>query len=764
MNKTNLLLILFVVLSLNAYSSSFIEECSKNNVTVEFRLNQYDVERSNSLMASKSAILNKDASTIHFQDSKWEVQFDYSETTEGYLDVEVIFKCLEGALNNASLSIDLISHLWSTDNYVLMPGAVYNGNRYPFVRTDYPPFVHEFKQLGPGKSILISDQPKLNYKEGTSRIQERSGSMSIPAIGYHSPSQEKGLFMWFDQKTYLGDYGVNIEEASNRDKAIISLTAPVVRERFKYQNFAMEGKSTDLPANFSTGDSVVIAFQLSLFESENIQTLFNQFSDVQKSILQEALIDPIMPLSIAYEAVKEKYNRANWIEKGEKGYYATQTTSDMFQLSWIGGLITLLPLLQDGDSITQDRVYQNLEWFFTDKNSSTPSNYLPDRIKNDIQTTNLDYKPIGKLYPLVLARRNAEAAYYLFEIFEELSEKNKEVPEQWKSRTIAAANAQYVTWKKYGELGQFINIETGEIVVGNSTSAGILPATLCKVFQLTGDSTYINKAVDIANYFYDNFIVKGISCGGPADALQSIDSESSYGLLVGLTELYKNTGQKVWLDRSMELANQFATWVVAYNFEFPEESLHHKLKVQTVGTVIANTQNKHTAPGICTHSGRALLDLYRFTGDNYYLDLLRLIAKTLPQYLSTKDRPIACLEEGWMSERINMTDWLEGIGEINCQSNWSEVALLLTYAELPGIYVDIDNVRVVSLDHVEAILLKNTKKYLILELYNPTKHDAQVKLLAESAISSTNVHEDSEKLMSTITVQAGNKVTYKISK
>lgn len=759
MYKIIFFIVLFVAISFKGFSSHFLKICDNNNIKFEFRINQYDAERDNIILSRQSSPLKDENSSIDFLNSKWNVSPVFIKEDDNQYSVEVIFECLEGGLDNASLSVDLIADQWSANNYVLFPGAVYNGNRYPSVKTDYPPFVTEFRQIGPKKPLMISDQPRLNYTEGYSRIQERSGSLSLPAVGYHSPSQKKGMFMWFPQNSSLGDYGVDIEETSDRSKAYISLTAPVVRERYQYKSCNTRAKTTDKPVNFSKGDKVKIEFKIVLFASKNIQTLFNQFTLVQRTYIQETDITPLMPLSETYEGVKDKYNRVNWIESG---YYATQTMNDMFQTAWIGGVITLLPLLKAGDGLTQERVYSNLEWFF--KRCNTGSNYLPDRITKGKPATVLDYKPIGQIYPLVLTRRNAEAAYYLFLLFDELKKMDKEVPAQWEDKTLAAVDAQYDTWHKYDDLGQFVNIETGEIVVGNSSSAGIFPATLCKAYELTNKPSYIEKAKEIAEYYYNNFIVKGITCGGPGDALHSIDSESSYSLLVGLIELYKTTGEKVWLDRAIEMANQFASWVVAYNFEFPEGSLYYNLKMQTGGTVIANTQNKHTAPGICTHSGIALLDLYRFTGDKYYLKLIALMSKTLPQYLSTKDRPIKCLEEGWVSERINMTDWAEPIGETMCQSNWSEVALLLTYDELPGVYINYDENWIVSLDHVEARIIKNSKKILVLELYNPTNYDAVVKVLAENGKQSLSSFAEVSGLMKSIKIEANSKVTFKMPK
>ena len=51
--------------------------------------------------------------------------------------------------------------------------------------------------------------------------------------------------------------------------------------------------------------------------------------------------------------------------------------------------------------------------------------------------------------------------------------------------------------------------------------------------------------------------------------------------------------------------------------------------MKTVGCVFANLQNKHAAPGICTLSGMALWKLYRWTGNDAYLELLRDIVASI---------------------------------------------------------------------------------------------------------------------------------------
>ena len=125
---------------------------------------------------------------------------------------------------------------------------------------------------------------------------------------------------------------------------------------------------------------------------------------------------------------------------------------------------------------------------------------------------------------------------------------------------------------------------------------------------------------------------------------------------------------------------------------------------RTVGSVFANIQNKHSAPGICTLSGDSLYKLWQWTEDELYLELLKDIALPLGQYISMDDDPIydwnispedrdsgdpAKMEkhrmpQGFINERVNMSDW-EGddhIGGVFHGSCWSETSNLLTLAEV----------------------------------------------------------------------------------
>ena len=134
---------------------------------------------------------------------------------------------------------------------------------------------------------------------------------------------------------------------------------------------------------------------------------------------------------------------------------------------------------------------------------------------------------------------------------------------------------------------------------------------------------------------------------------------------------------------------------MTYAYKFPKCCEFDLQKINTTGSVFANVQNKHSAPGICTFSGDALYRLYRYTGDARYLELIKDIAYFIPQCVSTPWKPIydwdhmhgeeeGRLLDGYICERVNTSDWemqpyIGGVFNVSC---WCETSLILSFVEL----------------------------------------------------------------------------------
>ena len=704
---------------------------SEMNAHLVIKLNQYDNSLFNKLIHTQT-VLPVEQQNVSFLNSSWKIRIDRKPVSENSqaTDITATLTCTNGSVKDAAVSVGIEFDDWSVKNYVLMPGAAYNGNRYTSRRIEYSPKLYNYKDIGPDKDIILSDVPKLNERRGPSFIQQRSGDMTTPSIGFYNPERQKGFFLLTYQGNSYGDYGVNIEENKNRSKAVISLTSPVVRELYKYRICDMHYPSDDKPADFTSGDSVVIRFRIYGFEAENVQALFNEFADIRKDLTINREPATVLPYSAAFPVQEKKFNKMNFEE--DWGYYSVGLRENIFQdwqIGWTGGMISTYPLLMAGSDSTKQNVLRSFDWLFPA--GIAPSGFFWGTGKDGNVWYGDDPRHEYTKY-IHLVRKSGDGLYYVIKQFMLMKKLGIDVKSSWEDGAKTVADAFVKLWNENGQLGQYVDIKTGKLIIGRTTAGAIVPAALSLASQYFNDEKYLKAAQDIAEHYYQNYVTKGLVYGGVGDALQNFDSESSYTMIEGFTVLYDVTGDEKWIKYGGEMAKQFSTWVISYNYKFPESSLFGKLGMHSIGAVNANTQNKHGSPGICTHSGASLLKLYRATGNEFYINLLYDIAHDIPQYLVHPLRPMKDIPYGFINERVNTTDWLEGIGEVFYGSTWAETSLMLTYVEIPGLYVRPDAGFVRAFDNIEVMKIKRTNRGVTLTIKNPTKADAKIKVLVEN--------------------------------
>ncbi len=222
----------------------------------------------------------------------------------------------------------------------------------------------------------------------------------------------------------------------------------------------------------------------------------------------------------------------------------------------------------------------------------------------------------------------------------------------------------------------------------------------------------------------------GLACGGPGDALQAPDSQSAAALLESFVTLHEATREPVWIDRARAAAHLYASWVVAYDTPAAGRACDVAGQRAT-GAVLWDAASRRGSPGIVISSGDALLRLYRATGDPALLELLRDTVHNLAQYLAVSE---AGLRVGTPAcARTDTGRWFEpGDSVVPVDSVFDAIALL-SYTEVPGIYARPDTGFVFVFDHVTARIKDRTRGHLVLAIANPTRADATVRILSETA-------------------------------
>ncbi len=97
--------------------------------------------------------------------------------------IEIREKYAEKAATPPSIMrIIVVVNNWKRSDYLFMPAAIYNGNRFKSIKHKYPPTLPE-EETASDCSVIITDVPRLSIDDNTSLIELASGNIATPAIG-----------------------------------------------------------------------------------------------------------------------------------------------------------------------------------------------------------------------------------------------------------------------------------------------------------------------------------------------------------------------------------------------------------------------------------------------------------------------------------------------------------------------------------------------------------------------------------------------------
>lgn len=477
-----------------------------------------------------------------------------------------------------------------------------------------------------------------------------------------------------------------------------------------------------------------------------MQALYDRFAAVRKDLSGPVTLKHQLPFSAAFAITEDKYQRENWCEEG---YYRIGTHDAAavckfadWQVGWVGGGMVPAAFLVAGQAESRQRAIRNLDWMFS--RAQHPSGLIYVMYTKGVHSGDcFDFPGTDRWY---MTRKQSDVLYFLIKTFHVLHGQDAtwRLPAHWEAGTRRLADRFVDTFRRFGQLGQYLDCETGDVLVGGSTAAAMAPGALALAGQYFRHPACTEVAEAIARHLDERDVRAGITTGGPGEILKCPDSESAFAMLESFVVLYEVTGNPHWLARAEAMAAQCLTWCASYDYAFPPASPFGRLDMRAAGSVWANVQNKHSAPGICTLSGDALLKLFRYTGNRLWLDQIQETAHNLTQYLSRTDRPVGnppAMRPGYMCERVNFSDWegRENIGGSLFGSNWPEASLLLTATELPGIYAQPDTRLLCVFDHVEVRWIEIGGGKGALECRNPTAFDAEVRVLVEPSTAAREV-------------------------
>jgi hypothetical protein len=669
------------------------------------------------------------------------------------VELYATFKAKAGAaVGTLSLALDFDG--WSTDNYLVLPGACYAGNRFESRFVGYPPLLVEPADIGPHVPPIITDIPRLNLHPGPSRLQLAAADLATPAVAIFAPAARLGLILLCDLATALGRTGIGIVESDDRARASVAVATPFVHEGRRAAGGATA--PPEHPAAARPGQSITLRARALAFECASVAELYTRLFGARKALTGPTARSPALPFSAAFAAHEARVN-ARFVAK--PGFFAVgerDSAYTIWQSGWSGGLAVTLPLLAAGTAPSRARARQTIAFALSGQAPSGFFHGISDGRTwyDDGFTAPLPPAPPGAWPPRApayqhprwhLARRTADVLAVLVKELGLLERQAAAaprdppappVPPAWAEAARRAADALARLWERHHQLGQFVDIETGELVVGGSSSVGIAPAALALAAAHFKEPRYLQIAEASARHYYERFVAAGLTCGGPGDALQCPDSESAAALLESFVVLWEATRDRVWIERARATAHLLASWVISYDAPPAGRGCPAPGETRATGAVFTDAQNRTGAPGYAVASGAALFRLYRATGDVALLDLLRDTVRNLAQYLPLAQRAGEGDRRPRPSgdcARADTAAWLETSGGIVPAAGRFDALALLAYTEIPSVYAQTDAGLVFAFDHVEARVRERLAGRLVVSLRNPTETEARLRLYAESA-------------------------------
>jgi hypothetical protein len=640
---------------------------------------------------------------------------------------------------------------WSRNDYVVLPGACYAGNRFPSRRAGaYPPLLTERADIGPHVPPIIPAVPHLSAGDGPSSLAIDAADLATPAIGIFMPASHLGVIVMTELGSADNWTTFRIEEKSDRSGAAVMIGAGSTGDP---PGWRPRPERRRAPTSRDSGGR--IAPRVHLFDCADVPALFERLFALRKDLTGRTALVNGLPFSAAF-ARHEQRATARWVEKA--GFLAVgdrDSAYSTWQTGWAGGLASTLPLLAAGGKSSRERAAATTA--FAIEGGQAPSGFFhgvsdgktwfDDGFAAPLPPPAADgaHAPPPPVYKHArrwhLVRRTADALTFLVKQLALLDRRPELRPAansgRWAEACRAAADALCKLWERHKQLGQFVDIDSGELIVGGSTSAGLAPAGLALAAAQLREPRYLQTAKAIGEHYYERFVRLGLTCGGPGDALQAPDSQSAAALLDSFMTLFEATRDHVWIDRARVAAHLLATWVVAYDQPLSAPECRGGSGARAAGGVLWSAASRGGSPGYLVSSGDALLRLYRATGDVALLELLRDTVHNLAQYLPPGGA-IAASGSGDHPDRdcprVATARWLDpGDGGVVPVDGAFDAIALLSYTEVPGIYVRPDTGFLFVFDHVTARIKERARGRVTLALANATGSEAAVRILSETA-------------------------------
>jgi hypothetical protein len=207
---------------------------------------------------------------------------------------------------------------------------------------------------------------------------------------------------------------------------------------------------------------------------------------------------------------------------------------------------------------------------------------------------------------------------------------------------------------------------TSEIIEDSgTTSYNVVPLFLMLSEDLH-DPKYKDSAIRAAEYVWQSFGSRGVFIGGAVDNPNITDKEAGLLSMEAFLCLYETTHEQKWVNRAQVAGNFAESWTWIWNNPMPDDGddakLHWKKNVPVVGVQGITAQVAGHVDQFLDWSVPAYAKLYKYTGDEHYREITRLLLHNTKAMLSLPGRLYGMVGPGWQQENWRMGASREGRG------------------------------------------------------------------------------------------------------
>ncbi len=218
---------------------------------------------------------------------------------------------------------------------------------------------------------------------------------------------------------------------------------------------------------------------------------------------------------------------------------------------------------------------------------------------------------------------------------------------------------------------------TGEVLEVSGTSSYNPVPMLVKLSQETGQKRYLDAAMRAADFVWDDFGRHGVYVGGTTDNPNITDKEAGMLSLEAFLDLYDATKAPRWLDRAVAAGNYTESWIWIWNVPMPlgavDSDLNWKRGVPTVGVQGITARGGGGVDEYLDWAVPAYARLYRYTNDEHYLDVARILLLDTKSMLALPGRTYDLKGPGWQQEHWGMGPNTRGFGTHRSWLPWVSV-------------------------------------------------------------------------------------------